>query len=163
MGFDTHWFNPEPHISFIFTSGLLSEGSSLTFCGLSLGPHSMFLLFWGIFFPRVSILIFTLCSQYLLLLYCNIIFFLSCKASYYPYSGSVPTTRSNLLYVYFLWHHLSFMEVALFISLWWSSSWFGQSMLQTAPVRASPSNNAFVGQDTNHSLKGLPEFWRSSN
>lgn len=32
-----------------------------------------------------------------------------------------------------------------------------------APIIARPCNNAFFGQDTNHSKKGLPEFQRSSN
>ena len=128
VGFSTYWFNPEPHISFIFTLRLLNKCLSLTFQGLSVGPHSTSFSFCQWFNPDLCSLLFLLSSfsQYLLFLSPNSFLFLPYEMLLIiPTYWNIPTTRSNFLSVYFLWNHLSFMEAGLFINLWWSSSWFG--------------------------------------
>lgn len=120
----------------------------------------MFLLFFlsippypQCFHPDFYSVVFLLSLQYLFLLPFSIIFFLSCK----------------MLLLSPQWEHVYCKEqfaVCLFSlasSLLSGGSAIHQPMTElflvqsehAAPVGASPSNNAFVGRDTNHSLQGL--------
>lgn len=129
----TYWFNSELHISFIFTFRLLkkmfiidiSKPFSWTTCYIFffLPMIQCWFLFFGIFFLSFLYVVFNNISySYPPTAFSSV--HIKCFLLY-PHTETFLLQGSNLLYVYFLWNPLSFIEAGLLIDQWWSSSRLG--------------------------------------